>query len=125
MQAKCIGAGFAEAVGESAYVVLACAILPEHVHTVIARADRPIERVIGHLKTRASRRLRADGLHPFADRRRADGSMPSVWGRYAWHVYLDEPGDIPRAVRYVRDNPLREGKPRQHWTFVTALGEDR
>jgi len=122
-QAKSVGMGFAEAVGEAGCVVLACAILPEHVHTVIARSNRPIERIIGHLKGRATQRLRADGLDPLAGKTRGDGSLPSPWGRRAWHVYLNDSDAVGRAVRYVRDNPLKEGYPRQHWTFVTPPAE--
>jgi len=118
-QARSIGSGFAKAVSESGYQILACAVLPEHVHTVILRADRSIERIIGHLKTRATQRLSADGLHPFADRPSGTGVLPSPWGRRAWHVFLDDPEDIARAVEYVRQNPAKEGKPPQHWSFVS------
>lgn len=26
--------------------------------------------------------------------------------------------DIVRAIGYVEDNPVKEGKPRQNWSFV-------
>jgi hypothetical protein len=38
-----------------------------------------------------------------------------------WKVFLDR-DDVPRASRYVEDNPLKEGKKRRDWTFVSAYG---
>ena len=35
-----------------------------------------------------------------------------------WKVYLNTPEDIVRCIGYVEDNPRKEGKPRQRWTFV-------
>jgi len=121
LQARSIGMGFARAVSESGYKILACAILPEHVHTVILRADRSIERIIGHLKARATQRLSADGLHPLANCPSSKEVLPSPWGRRAWHVFLDDREGIARAVGYVRQNPVKEGKPPQHWSFVLSI----
>jgi REP element-mobilizing transposase RayT len=121
LQARSIGRGFAKAAGESGYKILACAILPEHVHTVILRTDRSIERIIGHLKTRATQRLSADGLHPLANCSSGTAAPPSPWGRKAWHVFLDDREDIARAVDYVRQNPVKDGKPPQHWSFVSSI----
>jgi hypothetical protein len=28
---------------------------------------------------------------------------------------------VRRAILYVEDNPLKEGKPRQRWSFVTPF----
>src|SRR5688500_17840283 len=55
-QALSIAHGFADAIQESGYVLYACSILPKHVHAVVARCDndRLVERVIGHLKARAT-----------------------------------------------------------------------
>jgi hypothetical protein len=36
-------------------------------------------------------------------------------------VYLDPP-DVPRAVRYVEQNPAKEGKPPRCWEFVVPYG---
>jgi len=120
-QARAIGRGFAMAVSEGKYVVHACSILPEHVHLLIARHERGIERIVGHLKARATQRLKAEGLHPLAGHVPSGESPPSPWGRRGWNVYLDDLRKMRRAVRYVQSNPLREGKPKQHWSFVTPL----
>jgi hypothetical protein len=41
-----------------------------------------------------------------------------VWGQDFWKVFLYTPEDVLRAIRYVEDNPIKEGKKRQHWPFV-------
>jgi REP element-mobilizing transposase RayT len=118
-QARAIGRGFAEAVAEARYVLYACSILPEHVHVVIARHGRKVEQIVGHLKARATQRLKTENLHPLEGHRQTDGSPPSPWGRRGWNVFLDDPDEVRRAIRYVQENPLKEGKPRQRWSFVT------
>ena len=40
-----------------------------------------------------------------------------------WKVYLNLRSDIERAIRYVEENPIKEGKPRQKWSFVAPLPE--
>ena len=113
-QALAVAQGFDHARGESGYTICACSILPEHVHLVIGRnQQRRVERMVGHLKARATQRLSSLGLWP-ADKR-------PVWGENTWKVFLDAPGRIAEAIKYVEDNPLKEGKPRQHWSFVAPL----
>lgn len=36
-------------------------------------------------------------------------------------VYLDTEEAVEDAIRYVEENPLREGKRRQQWSFVTPF----
>lgn len=88
-QALCVSRGFRRAMDESGYVLYACSILPEHVHTVIGRHSRKVEKIVGHFKGRASQELAGDGLHPLADYQRPDGSYPSPWARRRWRVYLN------------------------------------
>jgi REP element-mobilizing transposase RayT len=120
-QALSIARGFARAVAESGYLVFACSILPEHVHLVVKRHANLGERVIGHLKARATQQLIADELHPFLDLRKPDGTLPPVWARRGWKVFLNSAEDISRAIAYVENNPLKEGKRRQRWTLVTPF----
>jgi hypothetical protein len=54
LQARAVSRGFATAIDESDYLVTACAIMPDHVHAVVLRHEREIERIIGHLKSRAT-----------------------------------------------------------------------
>jgi REP element-mobilizing transposase RayT len=114
-----VGHGFAHCVARGGFTVWACAILPDHVHLVFARMACPVERVVNLLKGNATRMLLAKGVHPFADQCTADGRVPGYWGRGLWKVYLNTLERIEGAIRYVEQNPLREGKPPQRWGFVT------
>jgi len=118
-QARAVGHGFAQAIADSGYVVHACSILPKHVHMVIARHPRSIKRIVGHFKGAATRQLNDEQLHPLANHVQSDGTTPSPWARKSWDVYLDSHRTVQRAIRYVEDNPLKEGKPRQRWSFIT------
>jgi hypothetical protein len=41
-------------------------------------------------------------------------------------VFLDSEEALETAIRYVEDNPLKEGKRRQKWSFVKPFcGIDR
>jgi len=120
VQALAVARGFAQAIADAQYCLWACAILPDHVHAVIKRDGRHAEQIVSHLKRAASRQLREENLHPFAQYAEDGGSPPSPWARKCWNVYLDDEADIRRAIAYVEDNPLREGKRRQNWNFVTA-----
>ncbi len=71
------------------------------------------------LKGAATRRLIAEGLHPFAHLAPPGARPPKCWARGEWAVFLDDSADIVRCIRYVEINPLKEGKPRQTWPFVT------
>jgi REP element-mobilizing transposase RayT len=116
IQARAVGRGIADYVGRSGVTVWACSILPEHTHLVIARHTYSIEQMANLLKGAATTQLLAEGLHPFA---RQGGRVPTCWARRERKVFLDSPKAILRSIKYVEDNPLKEGKPRQHWAFVT------
>lgn len=113
LQARAAVRGFAQATQEGAYVVHACSILPEHVHLVLARHPRSVPRIIGHMKARATQRLKFEGLWP-------DEARP-VWAIGGWKVFLDTPDDVRRAIAYVENNPLKERKRRQNWKFVVPF----
>jgi REP element-mobilizing transposase RayT len=118
-QIACIARGFTRAVEESNYVILACAILWDHVHFVVERyPGRTIEKIIGHLKTRATQQLTAEGLNPMARFADATGKCPSIWVQHGWNVFLNEDEDIERAIDYDNRNPVKMGMAPQRWTFV-------
>lgn len=110
-QALAATEGFDQARRESGYIVYGCSVLPEHVHMVIGRHDRNIRAIVGHLKGRATQHLLAGGL--WSNRGRP------IWARKSWAVFLDSPDDIRRAIAYVEENPQKEHKPRQRWSFLT------
>ena len=119
-QVQAVAAGFADGVRRSGYVILACAIEPDHIHLVIARHEYPIEQVVNRLKGAATRELVASGVHPLRDCRTPRGVTPSPWAEGMWVVYLDSAADIARAIPYLENNPVKAGRPRQHWPFVTS-----
>jgi len=96
------------------YCILAVANLPDHVHLVIGRAGRDIRRIVGHIKSEATRQLRAAGY--FQER--------SPWSDHGWNVYLDCDADVSRAIEYVENNPLRAGLARQRWRCVVPYQPD-
>ena len=120
-QALSVGRGFAARTAKSGYVIHACAILPCHVHMVIARHSYSIEQVVRLLRQQATCRLLEDDLHPFAALRTSAGRLPSVWAEDFWKVFLFTTEEIRQRISYVEENPLKEGKPRQHWSFVTPF----
>ena len=73
------------------------------------------------LKAEATKALVAEGLHPLADHKTSDDEVPKCWARGEWKVFLDKAEDIQRAIAYVEENPLKEGKPPQRWSFVTPF----
>jgi REP element-mobilizing transposase RayT len=121
LQARAVGTGFANYVTKSGLVVRACAILPDHVHLVTDRFRLKIEQVVIQLKADATQQLVAENLHPFSHIRLANGRPPKCWARGEWSVFLETEEEIRRAIEYVENNPEKEGKPRQRWSFVTPL----
>jgi REP element-mobilizing transposase RayT len=116
-QAQAVALGFAQAIRESHYRTYACAVVPNHVHLVLAAHDRPVRRIIGHLKARATRRLKEAALWP-------DAARP-VWAKYGWCVFLSSRSDVVRTIRYVERNPVREKKPPQRWSFVVPFADGK
>ena len=96
--------------------------MPQHVHMVVPRHRYSIEQVANLLKGQATRELSEQGLHPLADQPYENGKIPSPWARKPWSKFLTYNHEIVRAIRYVEDNPLKEGKRRQRWAFVTPFG---
>jgi REP element-mobilizing transposase RayT len=121
VQARAVGVGFARFLRRSGVIAWACSILPEHVHLVLARHTYDVEQIANLLKGDATRQLLAENLHPLARWAKPDGRVPCCWARHAWKVFLNSEADLLRAIRYVRENPLKEGKRIQSWSFVTPF----
>ncbi len=118
-QALSIARGFADALRDGGYGIRACSILPDHVHLVVDRHERMAEKIAGHLKSAASRQLRADGLHPllqYIDP--ATDRLPTPWAERCWKCFLNDEESIQQAIQYVQDNPIKDGKRPQRWPFV-------
>ena len=120
-QALSIANGFAHRATRSNYNVWACAILPEHTHLVFARHTYKVEQMAKLLKAAATTEIIQDERHPLAKHKADDGRLPHMWAESHWKVYLDSEEQIENAIRYVTENPEREGKKPQHWSFVSLF----
>ena len=123
IQARAVGRGFAKCVRKSRLVIWACAVLPDHAHLVIARHRLDVEQIVNLLKGEATKQLKAEDIHPLARYKRADGRTPKAWADGQWKVFLNDDAGIRRAIKYVENNPLKENKPCQSWSFVTPFVE--
>ena len=121
LQARAIGRGFLEARRKSKLTIWACSILPSHVHLVIARHTFKVEYVVGLLKGEATKQLKHEGLHPLALFSHGNTTPPTPWNVKSCRIYLNSEQEIEEAIRYVADNPIKEGKPRQFWSCVTPF----
>lgn len=108
-QARATARGFAKAIEISEIPVYACSIMPDHVHLVLGRCRHEIEKVVKQLKQNATIRLKEENIHPEAK---------TPWGASCWKVFLNTENDMRRAIKYVEDNPVKEGKKPQQWSFV-------
>jgi REP element-mobilizing transposase RayT len=117
-QRRAVAAGFGAFVRRSRVRIVACAIMPQHVHLVIDRPPYEAEQAANLLKGAATTELVRCGLHPFADAPYADGRLPTPWARKQWICFLSDDADVRRAIEYVRRNPLKDRLPRQYWSFV-------
>jgi REP element-mobilizing transposase RayT len=120
-QALSIAKGFATISRRSGYQIYACAILPEHIHLVIGRHEYHVEQIVRRLKQEAGLQLKRDELHPFEGMAGKRGALPPVFCSGLWKCFIDSPEHLINAVSYVQKNPLKEGKKRQKWSFVSSL----
>jgi REP element-mobilizing transposase RayT len=120
-QLQCIANGFGRFATHNGLRILACAIMPEHVHMVISRHRYAVEQAVTLLKGEASRALAEKKLHPLSMFPRRKDRLPSCWARGKWKVFLEDALDVGRAITYVEENPAKEGLARQKWEFVTEL----
>ena len=58
-----------------------------------------IDRIVGHLKARATQQLNRQGIHPLAAYRQADGTTPSPWCRNCWKVFIYSQRHLRDAIR--------------------------
>ena len=112
LQARAMRRGFAEYQKKNGLFVWACSILPDHLHLVIGQPRLAPTPMKIQLKGAAVRRLKTEGLHP---------QIPKLFGRGGRCVFLDTAEAVRRRIDYVEQNPIKEGLPRQYWSFVTRF----
>jgi REP element-mobilizing transposase RayT len=120
-QIDAVASGFEVCLKKSNLTIWACSILPEHVHLVIARHKFDVEKIANLLKGEATKQLNRLQLHPLAVYAKAGKRPPSPWAENQWKVFLDTEESIDNAIRYVEENPIREGRSRQQWSFVSPF----
>jgi REP-associated tyrosine transposase len=118
VQAQAVGQGFAVICRKVDLTIHACAILPDHVHVVVARHRLDGDEIIACLKRAGTRAMNEAGLHPLAAFSRATGKHPCSWGGGGWKVFLETPGEMRQRIQYVEENPGKAGFRRQHWSCV-------
>ena len=121
LQIQAIARGFADAVSRFDIRLYACAILWDHVHLIPARHRETVEFLCRVMKSAATRRLTAEGLHPLSRCADATGRAPTPWAEGGWERYLNDKQAIVDAVNYVNINPLKQNLPDQNWDFVAPL----
>ncbi|MFN3169013.1 MAG: transposase [Phycisphaeraceae bacterium] len=117
-QAHAIARGFAKACEEGGYRPLALAVLPDHAHLLLAYHTRHINAIAAHLKSKATRALTDAKLNPMKSYASSSGRAPSPWARKYWCPFIRSEQYMHTAVKYVNDNPIKAGLPRQSWKFV-------
>jgi len=117
---KAIAVGFAGAAREHRYTIYAVAVLRNHAHLCVRRhRDTPID-FWQHLADAAKAAL----IEQFgdSDKQATIGGIAldhPVWSRRPYKVFLHSPADVRRVVRYIENNPCKEGLARQSFGFVT------
>jgi REP element-mobilizing transposase RayT len=117
-QARTVGIGFGNLVNRSQFSIVACSIMPQHTHLVIDRPPYEADQAANLLKGAATTELTRRGLHPFGNSPYRNGRLPTPWARKQWIAFLNSEADIRRAIEYVECNPLKDGLPKQRWSFV-------
>ncbi len=106
-----IGKAFHKVIDECGYTCYACAIMPDHVHLLIRRHRDKAEEMIETFQETSRDSLIAAGkrspTHP-------------VWGGPGWKRFLNTRQDFIQVEQYIRENPVKAGRPEQHWEFVKA-----
>ena len=113
-QVQAVGRGLENAVKETELRVFACAVMPDHVHMVYATHERKNASLVGQLKSRATKQLNLENLHPLR-------GVATPWAEGHWEVYLDKENEVFDAIEYVNQNPIRAGKASQSWPFVVSV----
>jgi REP element-mobilizing transposase RayT len=107
-----IGRAIAAVVAEAGYTIWALAVLRNHVHAVVRTHHNRSEVMLGKFATATREALWAAGLvkplHP-------------VWSARMYKVFLKSDDAVRRTIRYVENNPLKEGLPPQRWDWVTRF----
>jgi REP element-mobilizing transposase RayT len=102
--------GFADVLKQHTYTCYACAIMPDHVHLLIRKHRDKGEQMIARFQQATQQALIGSGRRP---------AKHPVWGGPGWNVFQRTPRQVETTIEYIRNNPVRIGRPVQVWPFVT------
>ncbi|NOG55010.1 MAG: hypothetical protein HND57_11935 [Planctomycetes bacterium] len=123
-QRLAVAGGFGQYFRERGLRAWACAIVPDHIHLVLESGSYDPKRLVVQLKGGATRALKQQGIHPLKQYADEHGTVPKCFAKGQWVVYLD-PDDVGPAIRYVNNNPVKEGLPSQVWPFIAETMTSR
>ncbi|MCI0335484.1 MAG: transposase [Planctomycetes bacterium] len=109
-----IANSFGEIVRKHQYTCYACAIMSDHVHLVIRKHRDQAENMIDYFQQESRLWLIKENAVP---------DWHPVWTQGGWKVFLDTPAEVWSRIRYVENNPLKEGLPKQYWPFVVPYDD--
>jgi len=118
VQARAVARGIGLIIPKAKLMIHACAIMPDHVHVVVAAHKLDGDELIACLKRAGTRGMNDEGLHPMRNYARANGRLPSPWAAKGWKVMLFTPAQMRSCIKYVENNPEMGGFKRQRWGFV-------
>ena len=117
-QRACVAAGIAEAVDRIDIAVHACAIMPDHVHLIVAPHHQTVEYLSGFFKRCATKHLTRAGLHPLEGYANSRRQTPTPWVRGEWKRFIFDVKGVQDRIVYVENNPVQIGLPKQEHSFV-------
>ena len=118
LQARAVARGITAVCPKVELVIQACAIMPDHVHVVVAAHRIDGDEIIACLKRAGTRGMNDEGIHPMAAYPRANGRLPSPWTERGWKVKIYTPKQMRDCIRSVEQNPVRSGIKSQCWSFA-------
>lgn len=98
-----------EVVESSNYTVYSCAILSNHMHIVIRKHRDDAITMWHKLADKSRLRLREDAS--------VEDNHP-VWSSRPYKVFLTTPEAVRACIKYVEQNPEKEGLPPQRYAFL-------
>ncbi len=104
-----IAAVFGNAAKIHGYTIWECAVCSNHAHLVVRTHRERSETIWSNLAHAAVLALRRAKIVP---------SDHPVWSHRIYKVFKYTPQEVHAAIKYVNDNPTKEGLPRQNWEFV-------
>jgi REP element-mobilizing transposase RayT len=106
------GKTIGDVIREHGYTCHACAVMPDHVHLLIRRHRDKAEQMISFFQEHTRTAL--------IDARRRMATHP-VWTKgTGWKGFINTRAQFVQTIEYIRQNPIKTGRPEQRWDFVKA-----